>query len=722
MPDRPYLCFARRHLPLVMQSTSAECGLASVAMLAIYHGIGVDLPALRRRFRVGARGSSLDTLVEVAASLGLSARALRCELGELRQLRLPCIIHWEFNHFVVLKHVGRRHCVIHDPARGISRDPLARVASSFTGVVLEIDCAERVTRTPPPRLTLLQLVSGVRRFVAPASFAIVMSLLAELLLLAMPFYLQIVVDEVIGRGDRALLNVLVTGFGLLVLFQALAIGARQLVMQFFTQTVSFDLSSRLVSCLLQTSLRYFRDRDLGEIQSRVLALGRVQSFVTQAAPALLLDGLFLVLVSALLVNYDVRIAGLALAVACAGLCWRLVTSTAMLQRSREAAFADAGVQSHLLSSLRVIETIRLGAAEALRAAGWRNRLAGRMNAEIRLGHIRIADAMAQHLLFQGLQLCAIFVLALQVQEGRMTVGAMSAVVAYLGMFVVRVARVIDRLLEYRLLRVPLERISDIVFADRARGADAPARATEFSGSVALRGVGFRYASTAAPLLERCNLRVGRGEFVVIRGASGSGKSTVLRLLAGIEQPDDGCVLFDGRPVSAEALRSLRTVIGSVFDGDDVVSGSVAENIALFDPSPNRRAIRRAAEIAMIDQDIESMTMGYESPIGDASCAMSRGQKQRLLLARALYRRPRLLLLDEFTSGLDADTERLVLASLSRRELTCIVASHSDAVMRFADRVVELRAGRLEPVRRGRVDAAPNAGMRAAFPRPAGNDP
>jgi len=722
VPEQPYLAFSWKHLPVVLQSTSSECGLACIVMLANFHGIGVDLAALRRRYRTGARGSNLAALIDIAASLGMSARALRCGVDELRKLRLPCILHWEFDHFVVLKRVGRRHFIIHDPARGELREPLARVGDAFTGIALEIARASRVSCSPAPRLTLPQLMRGGRRFVLAALLVGVSSLLAEMLLLAMPFYLQIVVDEVVGRNDMALLNALVTGFGLLVLFQALVISVRQLATQFFTQTVIFDLSSRLVDYLLETSLRYFRDRELGEVQSRVMALGPIQAFVTQSAPALLLDGLFLVLVTALLSGYDARVAGVAIATAAAFFCWRLLTAIALLRRSRELALADANTQSHLLATLRVIETIRLNGAEALRASAWRNRLAERSNAEIRMGFVRIADAAVQHLLFQGLQLAAIYLLAVHVQQGRMTVGAMSAIVVYLGMFVARVTRVVDRVLEYRLLRVPLERISDIVFADRGRCAGAPVAELDFTGAVSLRGVGFRYASNEAPLLKCCNLHVGSGEFVVIRGVSGIGKSTVLRLLAGIETPDEGYILYDDRRVPAEMLRSLRRHIATVLDGDDLVRGSIGDNIALFDPSPSRRRMRRVAEVAGIDRDIELMPMGYESPVHDMSCAFSRGQKQRLLLARAIYRQPKLLLLDEFTSGLDADTERRVLSSLSGLAMTCIVASHSDAVMRFADRVLELRAGRLEPVNPGRVGAPPSSGKPAAFPRPAGTDP
>ena len=258
--------------------------------------------------------------------------------------------------------------------------------------------------------------------------------------------------------------------------------------------------------------------------------------------------------------------------------------------------------------------------------------------------------------------------------------------------------------------------------DRGRGAGTAVAELEFTGAVSLRGVGFRYARTETPLLACCNLCVGSGEFIVIRGASGVGKSTVLRLLAGIEAPDEGYILYDDRPVPVAMLQSLRRNIATVLDGDDLVRGSVGDNIALFDPSPSRRRIRRAAEIAAIDQDIESMPMGYESPVHDMSSAFSRGQKQRLLLARAVYRRPRLLLLDEFTSGLDAVTERLVLSSLSGLAMTRVVASHSVAVMRFADRVFELRAGRLEPVKPGRVGLEPSSCTPAAFPRPAGTDP
>ena len=262
------------------------------------------------------------------------------------------------------------------------------------------------------------------------------------------------------------------------------------------------------------------------------------------------------------------------------------------------------------------------------------------------------------------------------------------------MFATRAGGIINRLFEYRLLKVPLDRLADIVFHEIEPSLDTPVRANRFTGSFQGRALTFAYAGDDRPILRECSISVASGEFVVVRGRSGSGKSTLLRLLAGLETPSAGALYFDGRPAADWPLPELRSWVATVFQDDALVSGSIAENIALFDTEFDRQRVRWAARRAVIDMDIEAMPMAYETRIGDLGSALSAGQVQRVLLARALYREPRLLLLDEFTSGLDEDTERLVVASVARLRATRVVVTHSETVMRAADRIFELSGQQL----------------------------
>ena len=664
-------------------------------MVAAYFGATTDLASLRRRFGTSLAGANLASLIRVADALHLSVRALRCRLSELTRLRQPCILHWGFNHFVVLKKVTSTQLLIHDPAGGALSVSFAEADAKFTGVVLEFAPTRNfVQMKPARRLQLTDLVLIDQSFSRSISIALILAVVSELLLLVMPFYLQTVIDQVLTRGDHLLLHTLALGFVVIAAFQLVASVLRQLTFQFLSQATVFSLASRMLRHLLRLPVSWFRARRTGDIQQRLRSLAGIQAFMTESLPALVLDCVFLVIVVVLMVVYSPLLACIVVATAGLYLLWRMLIFPSMLEQTSKIVRADAATQSHLLESLRSIQSIKLCAGESCRTADWQNLLVRRINAQLRAGNLVIADGAVHQALFQGLHIGVIFLLAQQVQRGEMSVGSLSAFVAYAAMFVTRAGGIVNRIFEYRLLRVPLDRLADIVFNEiEAPGSESGNR-SGLAGNVAAGKLTFTHPGSETPLLSDVSVNIARGELIAICGCSGSGKSTLLRLLAGIEQPTSGALCYDGKPAGKWPQASLRRSIATVFHDDALISGSIAENIALFDPARSDKRIRKMAGLAAVDNAIEALPMGYETPIGDLGSALSTGQVQRILFARALYRRPALLLLDEFTSGLDADTESLVLRSLVRLSATRIVVSHSPAVLRAADRVFELHAGRL----------------------------
>ena len=685
----------RRHLPVIRQSTVAECGLACVAMIAAWFGNGEDLASLRRRFGTSSAGMSLATLIHIGQSLHLSGRAVRCQLAELRRLRLPCILHWEFDHFVVLKKVTGTHLQIHDPAKGALSISFKEADAGFTGVAMEFTPTGTFKALKPVRrLTLRDLVVVDRGFAGSISTALILAVVSELLLLATPFYLQTVIDQVLMRGDQLLLNALVLGFSVLAVFQLLASAMRKLTFQFLSQSTAFSLSSRVLRHLLHLPVSWFRARRTGDIQQRMQSLASIQAFVTQSAPALVLDSVFLLIVVTLMLAYAPLLTFVVAATAFVYVLWRVAAFPTMLEQTNKLVRAEAATQSHLLESLRSMQSIKMCAGESSRTTAWQNLFVRRINAQVRAGNLGIADGTIRQGLFQGLHIAIVFLLAKRVQGGDMSVGAISAFVAYTGMFMTRAGGIVNRVFEYRLLRVPLDRLADVVFNEAElydRRSDGSAK---LAGNVRASDMTFTYAGAGAPVLNGVSFEAVRGELVAIRGYSGSGKSTLLRILAGVERPSSGTLYLDGRQASEWPQAVVRRGVATVFNDDTLVSGSIAENIALFDPAPNERRIRKMADLAAVGGAIEALPMRYETLIGDLGSALSTGQVQRILFARALYRRPALLLLDEFTSGLDAETERLLIRSLQRLPATRIVVTHSEAVSRVADRVYELRNGKL----------------------------
>ncbi|HNP62713.1 MAG TPA: peptidase domain-containing ABC transporter [Woeseiaceae bacterium] len=690
----PWLRFRRgRTLAIVRQSTSTECGLACVAMLAGYYGIAADLGLLRRQHEVSLKGATLASIDRCCRELGLATRAIRCGFRELNKLKKPCILHWRFNHFVVLKSVGPRGLTLFDPARGIVTESEAVAREAFTGIALEVSPKTRIQHAVVPRqLGLVNLVARGTGLGQKFLAGFLLALICELLLLTSPFYLQIVIDEVLARGDRVLLNVVAIAFAVLMLLQLLANTMRQLTFLFLGHVTSFDITARVLHRLFRLPIRFFRSRELGDIQHRIQSLHFIQSFIVQGIPALLLDAIFVVMICSLLVLYEARLTLLMLFALVLWCVWRAIILLQSLRLSNDIAQSESSVQTHFLESLRAVQSIKVGNGESQREMEWQNLFANATNARIRLGTLQTADNAVRTFLFQGARIIAIYWLARRGLMQQMTIGAISAYVAYLGMFTTRCAGIVDRVLEYRLLDVPLGRLSDVIFAEEERDTGCEVRSP--IGQIELKNVSFAYSRDDPPILNRCSALFRESALTVIAGPSGCGKSTLLQTIAGNETPGEGEILIGGKPAAQLNLKSLRSNMATVFQDDVLLKGSVAENIAVFSNDIDMQRVRVAASAACIAKELESLPMAYETRIGDLSSSLSCGQVQRVLLARAFYRRPSLLLLDEASSGLDAAVERRVIASIKRLPATKILVSHSDLVLQAADEVLWLHNGRL----------------------------
>jgi ATP-binding cassette subfamily B protein RaxB len=350
------------------------------------------------------------------------------------------------------------------------------------------------------------------------------------------------------------------------------------------------------------------------------------------------------------------------------------------------------VQTHFLETLRAIQSVKSTNGESQRESDWRNLLANSTNARIRVSNLGVLDGAIRQLLFQGARIMAVYLLASQGLSGQISIGMMSAYVAYLGMFTMRGCGIVDRALEYKLLEVPLSRLADIVFneeeSSNGSAMDRPV------GDIELQNVSFAYSRDQPAILYDCSTCIRESRLTAIAGPSGVGKSTLLQLIAGNEKVTRGELLLGGRPSHHWRAADLRSQIAVVFQDDVLLKGSVADNIASFDPEIDMAGVSHAAGLACIADEIDSMPMAYQTRIGDLGSALSCGQIQRILLARAYYRRPGVLLLDEVTSGLDIVLEKAVIRSLSELTATVVVVTHSDLMMEAADTVLWLHDGRL----------------------------
>ena len=682
---------------MILQTEAAECGLACLAMVAGAHGLQTDLPALRRRFALSLKGLTLADLVRMAGVLQLQGRALRAELEHLPQLRLPCVLHWDLNHFVVLVAVRRGQAIVHDPASGVRRLSMQEVSSHFTGIALELTpAADFRPRVERQRITLGQLigpVSGLKRSLAQI---FVLALALEFFVLLNPFLLQWVVDDVLVTGDRDLLLTLGIGFGGLVLIQVLTSAARSWAVLALSATLNPQWLANVFAHLVRLPLAWFERRHAGDIWSRFNAVHEIQRTLTTSFVEALLDGLLVVLTLVLMLVYSGPLAALALTAVGLYALLRWGGYRPLRAASEEVLVHEARQASHFLESLRGVQAIKLFNAEADRQSRFASLVVDATNADVAARRLQIGFATAHRLLFGLERVAGVWLGALLVLDQRLSLGMLFAFIAYKELFTQRCGTLIDRGVELRMLRLQGERLADIALTapeTTAGAADAPTAAAE-APAIELRGLRFRYADGEPEVLRGVDLRIEPGESVAIVGPSGGGKSTLLKLLLGLHEPSSGEILIGGVPLARLGLAAWRARVGAVMQDEPLFAGSIADNIAFFEPQPDLERVRACARLAAVHEDIEAMPMGYHTLVGDLGLTLSGGQKQRVLLARALYKRPQVLLLDEATSSLDVAREQAVNDAVRQLALTRIIVAHRPQTVAAAGRVITLHEGRV----------------------------
>ena len=717
----------------ILQSAVAECAIACLAMVSAAHGLKVDLADLRRRFPVSLKGANLQHLIAYAAELRLASRPLRLDVAELGELQLPCILHWDLNHFVVLVKVARRHVVILDPAVGERRLSMGEVSRHFTGVALELTPnAGFEPEDTRPQLRLSQLTGKVRGLVPALLQIFAVALVLQLFALAGPLFNQVVVDDAITAQDYDLLTVLVLGFGLLLLVQSVLGLARSWMVMVLGQTLSLQWVGNVFAHLVRLPVHWFEQRHLGDIASRFGAVGAIQRTVTTALLEAVLDGVMVLAALAMMLLYSPSLTAVVVtAVAAYGLV-RWASYRPFRDAAAERLVVAAKENTHFLESLRAMTPLKLFGREEERRARWQNLVVEVQNRDVRTAKMSIGFATANTFIF-GLENLLVFWLGARlVMQGQgggvggvagvFTIGMLFAFIAYKAQFTGRISALIDYAVELKMLGLHSERLADIALAapekDSPAGNLPPHDLAHLEPSLELRNVSFRYGDGEPWVLKNASFKIDAGQSVAVTGPSGAGKTTLLKLLLGLLPPSEGEVLYGGLPVRQLGLANVRQRIGTVMQEDVLLTGSLADNIAFFDVQPEPARVEACARLAQVHADIVKMPMGYHTLVGDLGSGLSGGQKQRMLLARALYKQPRVLALDEATSHLDLAKERAVTQALAQMRLTRLVIAHRPETIAGAQLVVQLKDGAVvELVRAVAAPADDPAGLGGAL-RPA----
>jgi ATP-binding cassette subfamily B protein RaxB len=682
-------------MKVILQSEASECGLASIAMIADFYGKRLGLGEIRRRFPLSLKGAKLGQLIRIGQQLGMSSRPLRLDMEQLDELKLPCILHWDLNHYVVLAKVSRSNITVLDPA--IGRRVLSRCEASehFTGVALEFGLTDDFrSEARPASISMRQLTGRIDGLLRSLALILVLSLALQVFVVLAPFFTQWVVDQALVSADRDLLTVLGISFALATLLQV-AIGMlRGWSVIYVSSTLGLKWTTNVIAHLLRLPLDFFEKRHLGDITSRVSSVQSIQRTLTTSFVEALIDGLMALVTLCVMILYSWKLAVVTLAAVTLYATIRVVIYRPVRDRTERHLVAGAKQQSHLLESIRGMQSLKIANQESLRQATYENLMAGTVNEEVRLSKINLGFNGVSQMIFGVERVAVIWIGALLAMSNVFSVGMLIAYLAYKDQFALRMAGLIDKAVEFRMLRLHGERLADIVLSEPDDGAAVLEREPPVGAFIEVKDLSFRYAEAEPWIIRGCSFRVDEGEAIAIIGASGCGKSTLIKIMLGLLRPSEGTVCIGGVDIQKHGPRSVRSIVGAVMQDDQLFAGSIAENIAGFDSGFDQDKVEEAARLAAVHDDVAGMAMGYHGLIGDMGNSLSGGQKQRVILARALFRKPKILFLDEATSHLDVMRERLVNEAVRGMSLTKVIVAHRPETINSADRVLVMDHGKI----------------------------
>ena len=680
-------------MQVIFQSENSECGLVCLAMVASAFGLKTDIHGLRILYPVSLKGMNLQGLTKVANELELETRALRCEVDDLSDLKLPAILHWDMKHFVVLAKCKTGKYIIHDPAYGRITISKKELEKSFTGIALEVWPSPKFKkedqRTPLKIKDVIPLIAGLRRTL----FSIfIYAIGIELILLMLPIIQQILIDDALVTSDTDLLILLVIATGVFLLGSASASVIRRMVQRNLSSSLSMIVPSRIFQHLGTLPVSWFEKRSATDIVNRFQSANTIHKTLTTSVVTAGIDGLVAVLTSIAMYLYSPLLTVIVLLATSVYATLRLIWYRTYQLRVKESLVQTANVQGLMWETMRGMATIKVFNGLSRRRDQYASSLSKLVSIQM---SIMTQDALfdfAHDIILLVERVAILYLGARAVLSGDFTVGMLVAFLSFRDNFNKKSVRLIETGIEFKMLGIHLERLSDILLSKSEYKTEFPFLGDlETSGEIDVCNITYRYGENELDVLNNCSLKINSGEILAIVGPSGSGKSTLFKILAGEVTPRSGEVLIDGVSIQSMGLERLRSLIAVVRQDDMLFKGTIAENIAFMQDNPDHERIREVARLACIYDEIQQMPMGFNSLIGAMGTGLSGGQLQRIMLARALYITPSILLLDEATSSLDVENENFISLALKELGITQVIIAHRPETIAKADRVIDIRS-------------------------------
>ncbi|HXR64849.1 MAG TPA: peptidase domain-containing ABC transporter [Ktedonobacteraceae bacterium] len=686
----------RRRVPELLQMNAVECGAACLAMILSYYGRKTSISEIHKNTGVGRDGLSALSIVQAARRYGLKVRTVSVEVKDFRYVSLPAIVYWQFNHFIVVERWSPSFVDVVDPAEGRTRLTAEEFDAGFTGIAMMLEPGmEFDTHTPRPTLTLrTYLMQYLKQ--SPLAFVqiVLVSLLLQAFGLVIPLTTKVIIDQIIPHRMISLLPLLAIGLPLVLLAQLVTMLVRSSLLIYLQARIDASLTSNFFEHLLKLPLRFFQQRSSGDIMSRVASNTTVRNLVSSQLVSTILDGSMVIIYLLILLSQAFVFGTIALVIGLLQVLLLFGTRGPVRRLARRELDAIGESQGYVTEMLTGMETLKAGGAEQKAFQRWSNFFIKQLNTSVRLNYLTNFLSTFTGILNIFAPMALLWVGTNEVLNGKMQIGTMLALNVLVGEFLAPLASLASSGQLLQVARSHIERLADVMEAEPEQHMQQVQQPPRLTGQITLKQVSFQYDANAPKVLRDIDVQIGPGQKIAIVGRTGSGKSTLGKLLLGLCLPTEGEILYDGVPLQTLDFQSVRAQLGVVMQDMHTFSGSIRQNITFNHPDITMEQIATATRVAALHEDILQMPMRYETFISEGGNALSGGQRQRLALACALAHEPAILLLDEATSALDVITERTIEQNLKSLQCTQIIIAHRLSTIRSADRILVLDDGRI----------------------------